>query len=242
MSLPHKETMTVGMDRPYNASFHKMLRMFTLTLLTAFVGTYVGMQFVPPAFMLPLVVIELVMLVSAMFIRRRGRAIGYPFVFAFCFISGITLFPAINYYLALGGAAIINTAFILTTVIFAGLTVYAYYSKRDFSFLRGFLMVALLALIGFALVGLFVPGLNAGTVGLVVGRQTSPVHQRRATAPLASVLQHAGRRHRGHLHDHAQPVSSRHPAPLNGRNCRAHTPNAAPPANPQGRWQSRCRT
>jgi|HigsolmetaAR203D_1030402.scaffolds.fasta_scaffold02994_1 modulator of FtsH protease len=169
MSLPHKETMTVGMDRPYNASFHKMLRMFTLTLLTAFVGTYVGMQFVPPAFMLPLVVIELVMLVSAMFIRRRGRAIGYPFVFAFCFISGITLFPAINYYLALGGAAIINTAFILTTVIFAGLTVYAYYSKRDFSFLRGFLMVALLALIGFALVGLFVPGLNAGTVGLVVG-------------------------------------------------------------------------
>jgi len=110
MSLPHKETMTVGMDRPYNASFHKMLRMFTLTLLTAFVGTYVGMQFVPPAFMLPLVVIELVMLVSAMFIRRRGRAIGYPFVFAFCFISGITLFPAINYYLALGGAAIINTA------------------------------------------------------------------------------------------------------------------------------------
>lgn len=168
MSL-HKETMTVSMDRPYNASFHNLLRMFTLSLLVAFVGTYVGMQFVPPAFMLPLVVIELVMLVAALFIRRRGRAIGYPFVFAFCFISGITLFPAINYYLALGGAAIINTAFILTTVIFAGLTVYAYYSKRDFSFLRGFLMVALFALIGFALVGLFVPGLNTGTVGLVIG-------------------------------------------------------------------------
>jgi modulator of FtsH protease len=169
MAYSQQRPIVGAQERSYNHSFHKLMRMFTLSLLVAFVGSAAGFAFVPPALILPLALVELGMLIAALIIRRRGKAIGYGFVFAFCFISGITLYPPIVYYSSAAGAAVVNTAFILTAAIFAGLSVYAYYSRRDFSFLRSFLMVGLFALIGFALVGLFVPGLHAGTLGLTIG-------------------------------------------------------------------------
>lgn len=169
MDYGHNETLTQQTERTYNTSFHKLMRMFTLSLLVAFIGTAVGIAFIPPALILPLTVVEIGMLIAAMFIRRKGRPIGYFFLFTFVFISGITLFPAINYYTAVGGASLVNTAFVLTVAIFAGLSFYAYYSKRDFSFLRGFLVVGLFALIGFSIVGIFLPALHTGTLGLTIG-------------------------------------------------------------------------
>ncbi|HEX7058073.1 MAG TPA: Bax inhibitor-1 family protein [Bacilli bacterium] len=166
MDLDQREVLTEA-ERPYNASFHKLLKMFTISVLISFAGTYIGTEFLPPAIVLPLVIVEFIMLLSAFFIRRRKRAIGYGFVFSFVFISGITIFPAIQYYAAAGGSALIETAFLLTAAIFAGLTLYAYYSKRDFSFLRGFLFIGLLTLIGFSLVGLFTGGFG-GSLGLLL--------------------------------------------------------------------------
>lgn len=163
MNLEHGQTVT-EMEDTYNTSFHKLMRMFTLSIFISFIGTWAGMNYVPPAFILPLVVVEFIMLIAAFFIRRKGKPIGYGFVYSFCFISGITLFPAIVYYAAIGGSSLIQTAFILTVIIFGGLTLYAYYSKRDFSFLRGFLMVGILTLIGFSLVGMFIGGFG-GSLG-----------------------------------------------------------------------------
>jgi FtsH-binding integral membrane protein len=162
------QRQSVGqMERDYNASFHKLMRMFTLSILVSFVGTFIGMAFIPPSLMLPLVIVEFAMLIGAFFIRRQGTRIGYLFVYAFCFLSGITLYPAIAHYASIGGTSLINTAFIVTAVIFGGLSIYAYFSKTDFSFLGGFLMVGLLTLIGFSLVGMFIGGFGS-TLGLVI--------------------------------------------------------------------------
>lgn len=152
------------LEKEYNDSFHKLMRMFTLSILISFIGTAVGMA-LPPVVFLPLVIVEIGMLISAFVIRRRKRAIGYPFVFAFCFISGITVYPTIAHYASIGGSSLVMTAFAVTTVAFAGLSFYAYYSKRDFSFLGGMLFVGLIALIGFAVVGLFAGGYS-GPLGL----------------------------------------------------------------------------
>jgi FtsH-binding integral membrane protein len=165
MSMEHRETLTHS-ESTYNAPFHKLMRMFTLSILVSFLGTWVGM-YISPALFLPLVVVELVMLIAAFFVRRRGKAIGYAFVYSFCFISGITVFPSIAHYTNVGGASLVTTAFLLTAIMFAGLTLYAYVSKRDFSFLGGFLFVGLLTLIGFSLIGLFTGGFG-GTLGLVI--------------------------------------------------------------------------
>jgi len=168
MDLQQKQTYAgEGEVAAYNASFHKLMRMFTVSVLISFLGTVFGLYFVPPALIIPLVVVEFIMLISAFFIQRKGRAIGYGFVFTFCFISGITIFPAIIAYANIGGPKLIMQAFILTVAIFTGLTLYGYYSKRDFSFLRGFLMVGILALIGVSLIQLFVGGFG-GTLGLII--------------------------------------------------------------------------
>lgn len=167
MSLEHRQTI-VEVGENYNSSFHKLLRMFTLSVLVSFLGTWVGMEFVPPAMVMPLVIVELIMLISAFMIRRKSnRSIGYLFVYSFCFISGITIFPSITYYTAVGGSSLITTAFLLTVLIFGSLTFYAYNSKRDFSFLRGMLFVGILTLIGFSIIGLFTGGFG-GTLGLMI--------------------------------------------------------------------------
>ena len=44
----------------------------------------------------------------------------------------------------------------LTLLAFGGISAYAFFTKRDFSFLRGFLMVGSLVLLGAILIGLFV--------------------------------------------------------------------------------------
>lgn len=151
----------VEVEREYNAPFHKLMRMFTLSILVSFIGTAIG-TYLPPALFLPLVIVEIVMLISAFFFRRGKKAIGMSFVFIFTFISGITLYPTIAHYASIGGTSLVLTAFSVTAGGFAALSFYAYFSKRDFSFLGGLLTIGLFTLIGFSIVGLFTGGFGGG--------------------------------------------------------------------------------
>ncbi|OAJ72638.1 hypothetical protein AYJ08_17805 [Brevibacillus sp. SKDU10] len=139
------------------SNFPKILRLFAISLLVSTIGSAVGTAFVPPAFILPLVVVELLMLFGAFFMRRKGVRIGYGFLFAFVFISGITLGPTLQYYAMKNGALLVNAAFLITTVIFISLAGYAYVSKRDFSSIGGFLFAALIGLILLQVLNLFIP-------------------------------------------------------------------------------------
>jgi FtsH-binding integral membrane protein len=125
------------------------------SLLFATAGLYVG-KYVPQALFLPLAIIELVMIFAAMFIRRR-RAVGYGFLYAFTFLSGITLYPAIYIYVSKLGAPIVLQAFAVTAIAYGGAAFYAAITKADFSFLGGFLFIGLIALLGMGIVSFFIP-------------------------------------------------------------------------------------
>lgn len=166
MNYEQTQTTYVETEQDTRAdSFQRLMRMFTIAVLVCFVGTFVGMA-VPPALFLPLAVIQIIMLVAAFIIQWRGKPIGYPFVYGFVFLTGVVLYPAVAIYSA-GGGAIVTQAFLLTVIIFGALTLYAYYSKRDFSFLGGMLMVGVLVLIGAGLISLFTGGMG-GTMNLVI--------------------------------------------------------------------------
>ena len=132
-------------------SFQRLMRTFTIAVLVCFIGTLFGTM----------------VLVAAFIVQWRGKPIGYPFVFGFVFVTGVVLYPAISIYAYTGGGAIVQQAFLLTVIIFAALTLYAYYSKRDFSFLGGMLMVGVLVLIGAGLISLFTGGLG-GPINLFI--------------------------------------------------------------------------
>ncbi|MBM7650677.1 Bax inhibitor-1/YccA family protein [Neobacillus cucumis] len=138
-----------------------VFRTFALSLAIAFLGTMAGAFVVPPGLFMPLMILEFVMLITAFFFRRR-KAVSYGFLYTFTFISGITLYPIIAYYLSTAGANVVGMAFASTTVVFTGISIYAAKSKRNFSFLGGFLLAAILALIAIGIYNMFLPLSSTG--------------------------------------------------------------------------------
>jgi modulator of FtsH protease len=96
---------------------------------------------------------------------------GLGAVFALTGFMGYTLGPIVNHYLAMqGGGEIVSMAFGGTALIFFGLSAWVLTSKRDFSFMGGFLfagmIVALLA--GLAAVFFQMPALSLTVSAAVV--------------------------------------------------------------------------
>ena len=77
--------------------------------------------------------------------KFRNSSLGIVFVFALTGFMGFTLGPIISAYLSLpNGASIVMQAMAGTAAIFLGLSAYAVTTKKDFSFMGGFLMVGIL--------------------------------------------------------------------------------------------------
>jgi len=103
--------------------------------------------------------------------RFRNSGLGLLFVFALTGFMGLTLGPIVNMYLSLpNGDQIIMTAMGGTGVIFLGLSGYALTTRKDFSFIGGFLMVGILVafLAGIASMFLSMPGLSLAVSAMFV--------------------------------------------------------------------------
>jgi len=103
--------------------------------------------------------------------RFRDSALGLAFVFALTGFMGFTLGPILNAYLALpNGGQIVMTAMSGTGVIFLGLSGYALTSRKDFSFMGGFLMAGILVafLAGLGSVFFEMPGLSLAVSSMFV--------------------------------------------------------------------------
>ena len=88
--------------------------------------------------------------------RFRNRGLGVVFVFALTGFMGYTLGPLLNAYVGLpNGAQLVMTAMGGTAAIFVGLSAYALASRRDFSFMGGFLAVGILVAFLTGLAALF---------------------------------------------------------------------------------------
>ncbi|RRJ84779.1 Bax inhibitor-1/YccA family protein [Aestuariirhabdus litorea] len=88
--------------------------------------------------------------------KARNSVWALPLVFLFTGYMGYQLGPIISYYLTLpNGGSVVTTALGMTGLIFFALSGYALTTRKDFSFMRGFLFVGLLVLIAAMLVGIF---------------------------------------------------------------------------------------
>jgi modulator of FtsH protease len=103
--------------------------------------------------------------------RFRNSGLGLLFVFALTGFMGLTLGPILSMYLSLpNGNQIIMTAMGGTGIIFLGLSGYALTTRKDFSFIGGFLMVGILVafLAGIASIFLSMPGLSLAVSAMFV--------------------------------------------------------------------------
>lgn len=86
--------------------------------------------------------------------RTANSAAGIPVLFAITGLLGFGLGPVLNYYLSVN-PSIVMTALGGTGVIFLGLSGYALTTRKDFSFLGGFVMVGMLVVLGAAVLNIF---------------------------------------------------------------------------------------
>ena len=77
--------------------------------------------------------------------RTANSAAGILVVFAVTGLLGFGLGPILNHYLSLpNGPQLVMSAMGITGVVFVGLSAYALVSRRNFSFMGGFLMAGIL--------------------------------------------------------------------------------------------------
>jgi modulator of FtsH protease len=99
--------------------------------------------------------------------KTQNSSWGIFWTFALTGYLGLTLGPILNAYLKFlpNGSQIIMTALGTTAAAFVGLSAYAVSTKKDFSFMGGFLMVGA---IGAFVLGLIAVLFNLSTLSLVV--------------------------------------------------------------------------
>lgn len=103
--------------------------------------------------------------------RVANSSAGLPVVFAVTGLLGFGLGPVISAYLALpNGSHIVGLAMAGTGTIFLGLSAYALITRKDFSFMGGFLMVGFLTVIVAAVANLFfkMPALSVAISSAVI--------------------------------------------------------------------------
>jgi modulator of FtsH protease len=77
--------------------------------------------------------------------RMADSSKGLVAIFAFTGVMGAALGPMLNYYMSMpGGPALVMQALGGTAVVFFGLSAYALTTRKDFSFMGGFLMIGLI--------------------------------------------------------------------------------------------------
>ena len=88
--------------------------------------------------------------------RTQDSTAGIFVVFAIAGLLGFGLGPMLSYHLAIpGGGRIVGTALAGTGIVFLGLSCYALTSKRDFSFMGGFLFAGLIVVLIAAVANIF---------------------------------------------------------------------------------------
>ena len=148
MAFGQMASRTFAVNSPANATVEermaflkKVYGLLSLSLLSAVIGAYFG-KALPPGLMIPLFIVEIVLVIFAMAVRRKP-VWNVVALFSFTTLSGVTLGPVMVIY----NAGVIQEALVLTLLIFGGLTFYVMTTKKDFSFLSGFLIVGLITVI-----------------------------------------------------------------------------------------------
>ena len=87
--------------------------------------------------------------------KTANSALGLVMVFALTGFMGLTLGPILSYYMSLAnGPSLVASALGCTALAFIGLSAYALVTRRDFSFLAGFLVVGMFVILGVVLASL----------------------------------------------------------------------------------------
>ncbi len=172
MAFENQATVQTGVSQ---LETYKVIRntymMLSLTLLFSALMATVSLLAGVPGWTSLLTLGGALVLIWFVLPRTAHSAAGLGVVFAITGLLGFGLGPMLSHYLALpNGGQIVMTALGGTGAIFLGLSGYALVSRRDFSFMGGFLVVGLVVVIAAMLGNIFleIPALSMAISAAVV--------------------------------------------------------------------------
>ncbi|MEH8022370.1 MULTISPECIES: Bax inhibitor-1/YccA family protein [Rheinheimera] len=176
--MSYRETSTLG-TAGRSIEINKVLRntyfllAITLVLSTVTAGIAMAMN-MSQTMSLVFFVAAFIMLFVVN--KKADSASGIFWVFAFTGAMGASIGPMLNYYAGMAnGPTLIMQALGGTALIFFSLSAYALTTRKDFSFMGGFLMVGLIVMLVAAIANIFfaIPALSlaisAGIILLMSG-------------------------------------------------------------------------
>ncbi len=155
------QTAQTSVERNKTDLIVKTYGLLSLGFLLMFLGTIVGLKFVPQMLSLGkwgFLLVSLIATIGSMMLAifNQRNTLGYIFFGVFTFVVGFFDAPAIAVIFSSPVLyEIFKQAFMLTALITGSLTAYVFITKKDFSFLGSFLFTGLILVVIMAVVGLF---------------------------------------------------------------------------------------
>lgn len=161
------QTQALAVNKLIRNTYSLLALTFLFSAFTAAVSVFLNL---PPMTYL-LAVGGAIVLMWFVLPRTANSAAGLGVVFGITGLLGLSLGPILSMYLSLSnGPSLVATALGGTAVIFFGLSGYALTTRKDFSFMGGFLVVGFLVVLLAALANLFlaIPAVSLAISAVVV--------------------------------------------------------------------------
>ncbi|MDD5360364.1 MAG: Bax inhibitor-1/YccA family protein [Sulfurovaceae bacterium] len=136
----------------------KTYQLLAASMVAAAAGAYATMPFADVIFQYrwAIFAFELFMLFVGIRMTRGNPALNLAALFVFTFATGVSLVPLLAMLIGSGKGAVIGNAFLMTSVLFGALSLFAINSKSDFSSWGKPLFITLIVVILASLVNMFI--------------------------------------------------------------------------------------
>ncbi len=140
------------------AFMKKTYQLLAASMIAAATGAYVTMPYAETVMHYKWLIfgLELFMLFIGLGMTRNKPGLNIAALFAFTFITGISLVPLLANIIGMGNGAMIGNAFLMTSVLFGALSLFAINSKSDFSSWGKPLFITLIVVIIASLINMFI--------------------------------------------------------------------------------------
>jgi len=151
-TMPHSGVNEAEVSKLFRNTYTLLAMTLAFSALVAFVSMSLNLPY-------PGIIVTLVGFYGLLFLTTKLRNSGWGLVstFAFTGFLGYTLGPILNAYLNMpNGGSVVTLALGMTALVFFSLSAYAIISRKDFSFLSGFIMAGFVVLLVAVVASFFV--------------------------------------------------------------------------------------
>ncbi len=136
----------------------KTYQLLGASMVAAAIGAYLTMPYAAAVMQYRWFIFgaELLILFFGLGMSRGKPGLNLFMLFAFTFLTGVSLVPLLAFLIGAGSGGTIGTAFLMTSVLFGALSIFAINSKSDFSNWGKPLFITLIVIIIASLINYFI--------------------------------------------------------------------------------------